>query len=72
MLCPLHLPSFHAWILDSAISLVWQQFLLPSVRECAARRTQVAGGKHHTACVCVLPAINACSMQSLDDIYGPY
>lgn len=53
MLCPLHLPSFLAWILDSAISLVWQQFLLPSVRECAAHRTQVAGGKHHTACVCV-------------------
>lgn len=71
--CPLHLPPL-AWGaagLETATSLGWKRLLLLSVQEHVALRTQVAGGSI-TLCVCVPTALNACSVQSLDDIYGPY
>lgn len=71
LLCSLHLPST-AWgaaSLAMAKCLGWKCFLQLSVQEHVAPRTQVAGGDI-TLCVCVLTALNSCSMQLCADIYG--
>lgn len=65
--CPLHLPPL-AW---GAAGLGCKCLNLLSVQEHVAPGAQVAGGRV-TLCMCVLTALSACSMQSLDDIYGPY
>ena len=68
VLCPLHLPSL-AWgaaSLDTAVSLGWMRFLLLSVQEYFAPRTQVAdGGMALCLYVCLCPDCFQCLLDAV-------